>query len=101
MHFRDIRDILVEPADVLVLRDADHLPVHFEDPDTGTWLAGDAAEPEPVHAPGDLVPGDPVLRGPVRPLEVAARCSVRSRSCFFLFGYFVFDRLRDTFAEEV
>ncbi len=27
VHFRDIRDILGQPADVLVLRDADHLPV--------------------------------------------------------------------------
>ena len=27
VHFRDIRDLLVEPADVLVLRDADHLSV--------------------------------------------------------------------------
>ena len=26
VHFRDIKDILGEPADVLVLRDADHLP---------------------------------------------------------------------------
>ena len=39
--------------------------------------------------------------GPVRPLEVAARARRRSRSCFFLFGYWVFDRLRDSFAEEV
>ena len=27
VHFRDLRDILGEPADVLVLRDADHLSV--------------------------------------------------------------------------
>jgi hypothetical protein len=26
VHFRDIKDILSQPADVLVLRDADHLP---------------------------------------------------------------------------
>ena len=26
VHFRDLKDLLGEPADVLVLRDADHLP---------------------------------------------------------------------------
>src|SRR5690606_1279322 len=59
-----------EPAHVLVLRHADHLP----DVD-GARDRQDAARPEPFHAPGDLVPGNPVLRGPVRPLEVAPRAA--------------------------
>ena len=57
VHFRDIRDILVEPADVLVLRDADHL----SDGSRRRSAIQTAAQPESVHAPGDLVPGDPVL----------------------------------------
>ena len=39
--------------------------------------------------------------GPARALEVAAGARRRCRSCVFLAGYFVFDRLRDSFAEEV
>ena len=88
----------VEPADVLVLRHADHLPVL---PDARRLAASAFAEPQPVHAPRDLVPGDPVLRRAGRPLEVAAGRSARISVVFFLFGYFVFDRLRDSFAEEV
>ena len=54
----------------------------------------------PVHAPGDHVSGDPVLRGPVGHLKWLLLLGAIS-IVFFLFGYFVFDRLRDTFAEEV
>src|SRR5262249_27714911 len=57
-----------ERADALVLCDADHLPV----------LPGQRAEVpaavqrEPVHAPGHLVSGDPVLLRADWPLELAA-----------------------------
>jgi ABC-type polysaccharide/polyol phosphate export permease len=67
VHFRDVKDLLSNLRDVLVLRDADHLP------DVGRARRRSvAAQPEPVHAPRHLVPGDPVLRGPLRALEVAA-----------------------------
>ena len=39
-------------------------------------------------------------RRPSRPLEVAAGAR-RRLGGLFLFGYFLFDRLRDSFAEEV
>src|SRR5206468_12029715 len=61
-----------EPADVLVLRDAHHLP-----DDDGAGHGADAAEPEPVHASGRLLPGAAVLRWPVRTLAVAARAAGR------------------------
>ena len=75
VHFRDIRDILVEPAHVLVLCDAHHLPVLplRGPPESGPrCLAGDAPEVEPLHAPCDLLSGDPVLCGTGRTPEMAA-----------------------------
>ena len=71
VHFRDIRDIL---SNLLTFW-------FFATPIIYPWflsrirppeVAGEAAEAEPVHSPGGLVPGNPVLRGAVRPLEVAA-----------------------------
>ena len=77
VHFRDIRDILAEPADALVLRDADHLSVvPAERPAVQA-----AVRSEPVHPPGGVVPGDPVLPRAGRALEVAAGARRRRRSC--------------------
>ena len=57
-----------ERADVVVLRDADHLFLR-----SGESAAVQVVvQPQSVHPSRDLVPGDPVLQRPVRPLEVAA-----------------------------
>ena len=95
VHFRDIRDIL---SNVLTLW-------FFATPIIYPYLyapeiAQAVPQLEPVHAPHHLLSGDPVLRRAVRPLEVA-RGAGRVLDLLFLFGYFIFDRLRDSFAEEV
>src|SRR5690606_20285645 len=63
-----------QPADVLVLRAANHLLVeHAGAPEVQVLL-----RPEPVLAPRDFLPGDPVLsRERLRALEVAARARRR------------------------
>jgi hypothetical protein len=95
VHFRDIRDILSNVLTLWYLRDADHLPVAAR---AGSRQV--VPQRQPLHAPGHFVPGSAVLQGPLRPLEMAAGTR-RGIDRFFLFAYFVFDRLRDTFAEEV
>ena len=95
VHFRDLRDILANLmtfwffATPIIYRYTD---MHAE---------RDAlAEPESVHAHRHHLSGDPVFPGTGRLwfwLLVLGVISI----AFFLFGYFVFDRLRDTFAEEV
>ena len=79
VHFRDIRDILSNLLTFWFFATPIIYPYFlFEDPAIrpGT-SAGHAAEAEPVHAPGDHLPGDPVLRGARRASEVAARRSAR------------------------
>ena len=63
-------------ADAVVLHHADHLFLRSE----GSAAVQVAVQPEPVHAPGHLVPGDPLLQRTVRALEVAARRSAPCRS---------------------
>ena len=86
----------VERADALVLRDADHLPL------VPANVRGSeaAVRPEPVHPPGRLVPGDPVLHGPIGHWKWLLALGVAS-VVLFLAGYWLFDRLRDSFAEAV
>ena len=56
---------------------------------------------QPVHAPGVSYQEILFFHGPVRALEVAARARRRLDRALFLAGYWLFDRLRDSFAEEV
>ena len=102
VHFRDLKDIL---GNVMTLW-------FFATPIIYYWKirAGDDSavpEPESVHASGDHVPGDSVFPGRSGSaggppghwkwlLALGAGSVV-----LFLFGYFLFDRLRDSFAEEV
>ena len=91
-----------ERADALVFRDADHLSdVAADGPASHPGLGEAAAQPEPVHAPGDLLSGDPVLSRARSVTGSGCSRSASARSVLFLFGYFLFDRLRDSFAEEV
>ena len=96
VHFRDIKDMLANLLTFWFFA----TPIIY--PMTLAPRNGEAAaEPEPVHAPGGLVSGDPVLPGPVRPLEVAGRAAGDVDAGCSSFGYLLFDRLRDSFAEEV
>ncbi len=65
-----------ERADVVVLHDPDHLFLRSG----GSAAVQVVVQPQPVHPPRDLVPGDPVLQRPVRPLEVADRARARRHS---------------------
>ena len=98
VHFRDIRDILSNLLTFWFFATPIIYPYFIWRSDPARRCAPEA---ESVHAPGHLVSGNPVFRRTVRPpgswLLVLGAISV----AFFLFGYFVFDRLRDTFAEEV
>src|SRR5207247_1740644 len=62
-----------ESPDVLVLRDADHLPVVS----AGPRALQAAVQPESVHTSRRVVPGDPVFQWADRALEVAARARRR------------------------
>ena len=98
MHFRDIRDILRNMLTFWFF--ATPIIYPYQDPTTRHWLAGRLLKLNPFTHLAIVVSGDPVFRGPCRALKwllVLGAISV----VFFLFGYFVFDRLRDTFAEEV
>src|SRR6185503_20151532 len=57
-----------QPADALVLRDANHLP---DAAGAGEHALG--AQPEPDDAPRDLLPGGALLRRSPRPLALARR----------------------------
>ena len=79
VHFRDIRDILSNLLTFWFFATPIIYPYFlFEDPaESGPrCLAGDAPEVEPLHAPCDLLSGDPVLCGTGRTPEMAAsaRC---------------------------
>ena len=84
-----------EPGHLLVLRDAHHLL------DAGRAAhRQDVPEPEPVHAPGGVVPGNPVCPGNFGHWKWLVALGFGSVA-LFLAGYYLFNRLRDTFAEEV
>ena len=97
VHFRDIRDILSQPADVLVLRDADHLlDVRGARGSGLTMLKLNPFTHLAVSYQQILFSPQPFS---AREGTARARQSV---SVFvFVGGYFLFDRLRDSFAEEV
>ena len=75
VHFRDIRDILSNLLTFWFFATPIIYPWFlFEDPENPghRCLASDAPEVEPLHAPCDLLPGDPVLCGTGRTPEMAA-----------------------------
>ena len=99
MHFRDIKDILAQRDDAVVLS-------RRRSSTTG------AAAPERIRPFLDLNPfthlaiyvsGDPVFSNPGGRFghwKWLLALGVGS-TLLFLFAYFLFDRLRDSFAEEV
>ena len=96
VHFRDIQDIL---ANLLTLW-------FFATPIIYPWFqptcsSSTCSSTQPVHAPRGLVPGDPVLQpGPVGHWKWLLALGAAS-VLLFLAGYWLFDRLRDSFAEAV
>ena len=66
VHFRDIKDILSNLLTFWFFATPIIYPMS-----AGAWRGEVGAELQPLHAPRHLVPGDPVLPRPVRPLEVA------------------------------
>jgi ABC-type polysaccharide/polyol phosphate export permease len=95
VHFRDVRDLL---ANLLTLWFFATPIIYPLSQAPRTRATG--AEPESVHASRHRISGSALQAGPVsagdRLIAVAAASVV-----VFLIGYFVFDRLRDTLAEEV
>ena len=71
VHFRDIKDLLSNLLTFWFFATPIIYPM-TQAVNQATGLRQERAEPEPLHAPGDFLPGDPVLPGPVRPLAVAA-----------------------------
>ena len=96
VHFRDIRDMLANLLTFWFFATPIIYPMFRR---TGAGFAKRLLEPEPVHAPGDLVSGDPVLHRDRSGTGSGCWRSARVGG-LFLFGYFVFDRLRDSFAER-
>ena len=98
VHFRDVRDLLPNLLTLWFFATPIIYPLSH-----GARRRPATAEPEPVHAPGGVVPGS-ALRAAARSrqwrrlLALAVAAVARRASCV---GYFVFDRLRDTLAEEV
>jgi ABC-type polysaccharide/polyol phosphate export permease len=95
VHFRDVRDLLANTDHALVLCDADRLH-----PGAGAASVRRLLGFNPfTHLAGRL-PGGPARPRPVHPgprlLAVGAASLL-----VLLGGYFFFDRLRDTLAEEV
>ena len=74
VHFRDLKDILSNLVTFWFFA----TPIIYSMQDAPA-IAQDVPEREPVHAPGDLVPGNPVLPGQLRALEVAPRPRRRLR----------------------
>ena len=70
VHFRDLKDLLANLLTFWFFATPIIYPMTMAPGD-----GADAAEPEPVHAPGRLVPGAAVLRWPLRPLALAARAA--------------------------
>ncbi len=98
VHFRDIRDLL---ANLLTFWFFATPIIYFYRMETRAALPV-AVRHQPVLPPVGVVSGDPVLPRSVRrrPPETAAADGPAS-CALFLFGYWLFDRLRDSFAEVV
>ena len=96
VHFRDIRDILSNLLTFWFFATPIIYPYFFFD---GTWQ-GTALKLNPFTHLAITYQEILFFDGPVGHLKWTLLLGVISVA-FFLFGYFVFDRLRDTFAEEV
>ncbi len=99
VHFRDLKDLLANLMTLWFFATPIIYPMALAaERRAGTEQAG--AGPEPVHAPRDLVPGDPVLRRAFGHWKWLLALLVGSAG-LFVAGYALFDRLRDSFAEGV
>ena len=76
-------------------------PIIYSDDHHGAGVAKRFMNLNPFAHLVDFVSGDPVLPGAVRPLEMARWRSAPRRSCSSWAATWLFDRLRDSFAEEV
>jgi lipopolysaccharide transport system permease protein len=102
VHFRDIRDILSNLLTFWFFATPIIYPYFiFNDPKTGQTLwQGEAIKLNPFTHLAVTYQEILFFEGPVGHLPWLLLLGAIS-VVFFLFGYFVFDRLRDTFAEEV
>ncbi len=96
VHFRDLKDLLGNLVQFWFFATPIIYPMHLAPADMRGWL-----NLNPMTHIMSLVSGGAVLRRPARSLEAAGARWPACRSAMFLAGYFVFDRLRDSFAEEV
>jgi lipopolysaccharide transport system permease protein len=101
VHFRDIRDILANLLTFWFFATPIIYPYFlFEDPKSPTPVRAMLLKLNPFTHLAITYQEILFFQGPVGHLKwllVLGAISI----VFFLFGYFVFDRLRDTFAEEV
>jgi ABC-type polysaccharide/polyol phosphate export permease len=95
VHFRDLKDVLANLLTFWFFATPIIYPMTM-----APGMARTLLNLNPFTHLACLVPGAAVLRWPLRPLALAARAAGGSIA-LFLFGYFLFDRLRDSFAEEV
>ena len=102
MHFRDIRDILSNLLTFWFFSTPIIYPYFiFQDPKTGHEMwQGTLLKFNPFTHLAISYQEILFFNGPVGHWKLLLLLGAIS-VVFFLFGYFVFDRLRDTFAEEV
>ena len=96
VHFRDLKDLLEQPGPVLVFRDADHLSDARRFRRTCAWWLNLNPMTHLMISYQEVL----FFPGPHGHWKWLMALAVGSIGVFLL-GYFVFDRLRDSFAEEV
>ena len=96
VHFRDIKDLLGNLLTLWFFATPIIYPMQ-QAPENMRWVLNLNPLTHLVISYQEVL----FYVGPLRPLALAAGAGGRCRSCVFLAGYFVFDRLRDSFAEEV
>ena len=97
VHFRDIRDLLANLITLWFFATPIIYYYKMESVQSFAWFFNF----NPFFHLDGVLSGAPVLSRPVRPSEVAAGAGARRRSSCFSLGYWIFDRLRDSFAESV
>src|SRR5262249_28682109 len=101
VHFRDIRDILSNLLTFWFFATPIIYPYFvFEDPSNPNHIVWQAEKLNPFTHLAITYQEILFFNGPVGHLKWLLLLGAISIA-FFLFAYFVFDRLRDTFAEEV